>query len=146
MQLVNTEVKKYDMISVPVLAGGTTTVFNFPDQPQLRGVKVYGIDLVYNTTDFYNQENKNFTSSIIANGFLTLYFEGRNGIQNMPLREISHITNVGVVGAQTNSNINGILGLNGQIITWTKSYISFPTAPSVGVTNGVFVIGVYYSL
>jgi hypothetical protein len=144
MQLVNREVSKYDMISIPAQAGSTQSTFAFPDQPQLRGVKVYGIDLVYNNTDLYNQTNANYTGTLIENGFITLYFDGKTGIQNMPLRELSHINNFGTPYVPQNTNTNGILALNGQVITWTKSFISFPQPP-VFAANCVFVIGVYYS-
>lgn len=145
MQLVNREVRKYDMISIPALAGNTQSTFAFPDQPQLRNVKVFGIDLVYNTTDFYAQTNANYTGTLIANGFVTLYFDGRNGIQNMPLRELSHINNYGTPYIPQDTNTNGILALAGQQIIWTKSFISFPQPPVIAA-NCVFVIGVYYEL
>jgi hypothetical protein len=145
MQLNNIEVTKYDMISIPVIAGSLQTTFPFPDQPQLRDVKVFGIDLVYNTTDFYNQPNFNYSASIISNGFITLYFDGKNGVQNMPLRELSHINNNGTPYSPLNTNTNGILAFGGQRITWTKSFISFPTVVTTA-TSGVLIIGVYYQL
>jgi RNase P/RNase MRP subunit p29 len=43
------------------------------------------------------------------------------------------------------NNNNGIMGMAGQVITWTKSYLTL-AQPAPPVTNSVFVIGVYYTL
>jgi hypothetical protein len=146
MQIVKYGVTKYDMISIPVPFGTTSTTFAFPDQPQLRDVKVWGMDLPYSDTDFYNQNSHNYTAGFITNGFLNLYFDGKVGVENMPLREISNIYNSGTSGTAFPANGNGILAFNGQRITWTKSNIQFATAPTGFLLNGVIVIGVYYTL
>jgi hypothetical protein len=74
-----------------------------------------------------------------------IYFDGKNGVQNMPLRELSHINNNGTPYSPLNTNTNGILAFSGQRITWTKSFISFPTVVTTA-TSGVLIIGVYYQL
>lgn len=152
MQLNNIEVKRYDMISVAFPAGSNATKLTFPDQPQLRGAKVHGIDLVYSTNDINGIPNANYTTTMlgvynISNLFLTLYFNGTEGIQNLPLGEIAHIqgSNLVIGGSVAQNNNNGILGLNGQVITWTKSYLTL-AQPAPPAANSVFVIGVYYTL
>jgi hypothetical protein len=151
MQLNNIEVRRYDMISVAFPAGSNATKLTFPDQPQLRGAKVHAIDLVYSTFDINGIPNVNYGLTPlglanISNIFLTLYFNGMEGIQNMPLGEIGHMVGNNSIGTTlTQSNNNGIMGLNGQVITWTKSYLTL-AAPAPPAANSVFVIGVYYTL
>ena len=152
MQLNNIEVSRYDMISIAFPAGSNATKLTFPDQPQLRGAKVHGIDLVYSTIDINGIVNNNYVPSLsglepVSNSFLTLYFDGMEGIQNMPLGEIAHIqASDFVIGGQVlQNNRNGIMGLNGQVITWTKSYIQL-AVPAPPIVNSVYVLGVYYTL
>jgi hypothetical protein len=148
MQLNNIEVKRYDMISVAFPAGTTATKLIFPDQPQLRGAKVHGIDVVYTTVDINGIANINYVATgIIQNTFLTLYFNGEEGIKQIPLAELTHIQGNNTAFANTvgQYNTNGIMGMAGQVITWTKSYLTLaaPTPPAV---NSVYVIGVYYTI
>lgn len=147
MQLNNIEVKRYDMISVAFPAGTNQTKFVFPDQPQLRGAKVHGIDLVFSNVDINGIVNANYSASNnINNLYLTLYFNGQEGIQNLPLGEIAHVQGNGTVSATVaQSNNNGIMGMNGQVVTWTKSYLT-SSAPIPPAVNSVFVIGVYYTV
>jgi hypothetical protein len=60
MQLNNIEVRRYEMISVPYSSGSLQKKINFPDQPNLRNVKIHGIDLVYNEYDYYGNLNGNY--------------------------------------------------------------------------------------
>jgi hypothetical protein len=147
MQLNNIEVKRYDMISVPFPAGSGATKLTFPDQPQLRGAKVHGIELVFSTIDINNVVNNNYLGigGGIENLYLTLYFNGQEGIKNIPLGEIAHVQTNFNNAVTLQANNNGILALKGQVITWTKSYLTLAQA-APPVNNGVFVIGVYYSL
>jgi hypothetical protein len=146
MQLNNIEVRRYDMISVPFPAGSNATKLTFPDQPQLRGAKVHGIELVFSTIDINNNVNANYsTATTISNLFTTLYFNGKEGIQNLPLGEIATIKLNANNAIALQANNNGILALNGQVITWTKSYLTL-AQPAPPVASSVFVIGVYYSL
>ena len=139
------------MISVPFPAGSNATKLVFPDQPQLRGANVHGIDLVFTTRDINGDVNANYQMGVtpplnISNMFITLYFGGMEGIQNMPLGEIAHITSNNAISAEiVPTNNSGVLALNGQVITWTKSFLTLgqPLPPAV---NSVFVVGVYYTL
>jgi hypothetical protein len=148
MQLNNIEVKRYDMISVSFPSGSTATKLVFPDQPQLRGAKIHGIDLVYTLRDINGVPNINYASATnnISNAFITLYFDGMEGIQRMPLGEIAHIQGNGsLVTPVAQYNNNGILALAGQTIVWTKSYITLGI-PAPPAANSAYVIGVYYTL
>lgn len=145
MQLNNIEVARYDMISVAFPAGSNAQKLVFPDQPQLRGAKIHGIELVYSDIDINGNTNFNYTGvgGALYNIFVTLYFNGKEGIQNLPLGEIAHIVEPPTRNLQANNN--GILALNGQVLTWTKCYLQLAAA-TPSPANGVFVFGVYYSL
>jgi hypothetical protein len=53
------------MISVPFPAGSGATKLVFPDQPQLRGAKVHGIELVFSVIDHIRVD------SAFVDGFVT---------------------------------------------------------------------------
>lgn len=146
MQLNNVEVRKYETISIPYTSGSSQVKINFPDQPNLRNVKIHGIDLPNVSYDYYGKLNLNNSGTSITNMFVTLYYNGFEGIQNLPLGELSSMRAAGSTYVQSPYNINGNLGLNGQVITWTKSYLSFSIGFTPILSDGVFIIGVYYSL
>lgn len=135
------------MISVSFPSGSNATKLSFPDQPQLRGAKVHGIDLVFSNIDINGTVNANYSfSNNIQNMYITLYFNGMEGIQNLPLGEIAHVQGNGTISATVaQSNNNGIMALAGQTIVWTKSYLTLAT-PAPPAVNSAFVIGVYYTL
>lgn len=137
------------MISVAFPAGSNATKLTFPDQPQLRGAKIHGVEMVFSDNDINGVTNNNYASigafSAVSNMYLTLYFNGKEGVQNIPCLELAHMSVAANAGYVFPSNNNGILGFNGQIITWTKSYFTLATA-TPPLANCVFVLGVYYSL
>ena len=129
---------KSDLISVPIPAGSTQTKLPFPDQPQLRGVFLQSLFMPFITRDFYGQITLNQGTDLLK-GFLVLYFDGKENIQQIPLVEL--------IADQHNVNpynVNGILGYNNQTIVWPKSYIllSSPIAPA---DNYVFTFAINYS-
>ncbi len=147
MVLNNVEALKYETVSVPYTNGSTASKINFPDQPNLRGAKIHAIDLPRVDYDFYGKTNLSFTGvTTIQNIFMTLYYGGREGVFNMPIAELSTSKTAGITYAPSVYNVNGILALNGQVITWTKSYLAFSNGFAPILTDGVFVIGVFYSL
>jgi hypothetical protein len=146
MLLNNVEVRRYEAVSVPYTSGSTQSQINFPDQPNLRGAKVHGIDLPGGLYDYYGRTNFNYASGVVTNIFCTLYSDGREIVQNMPLAELGTIRAAGATYVQNPFNTNGILAFNGQVITWTKSYLSFSTGFTPIVGDGVFILGIYYSL
>jgi hypothetical protein len=142
----NVEVRRYECISIPYTNGSTQQKINFPDQPNLRNAKIHGLDLPYISYDYYGRSNLNYVGTSQQNIFSTLYYDGREGIYNMPLSELATTRAAGLVYSQISYNLNGNLALDGQIITWTKSYLTFSIGFTPIVADGVFLIGVYYSL
>ena len=130
---------KCDMISVTLPAGSNQTKIPFPDQPQLRGVFLQAIDFPNIAKDYYNQSTVNQDSTYLVNSFLTLYFDGKEFVQQMPLTELMSNSNARVY------NMNGVLGFFNQQIVWPKTYITM-SAANPPVSDVVFTFAIYYSL
>jgi len=126
------------MISVTLTAGSTQTKIPFPDQPQLRGVFLQGVDFPYIANDIYGQPTVNQDQERLTTSFLTLYFEGRENVQQMPLSELCSDQHA------TAFNINGSLGFFNQQIVWPKCYITSNATPPTETV--VYTFAVYYSL
>lgn len=130
---------KSDMISVTLTANSTQTKIPFPDQPQLREVFLQAIDFPTITTDYYNQTTVNTDYGYLSTSFLTLYFNGKDNVKQIPLAELISNTNNNSV-----YNMNGTIGFFNQQIIWPKCYIEMSTSNPPG-TNVVFTFAVYYS-
>lgn len=143
METVNNVIKKTAQIEILVPRNTVTNqlVFPFPDQPFLRGKKIYGMVMSVNS---YSAQSGLFNVgaalavnaplTVIATNsiFVTLQdIHGRQVVQNMPILDLNPY-NIAVpsgVGVGIGKyNLNGILALNPAEIVWTKSYISTPVA------------------
>jgi len=141
MQLANKAVIRYDTISVPFLNGSTQTRIPFPDQPQLREVLLHGLEFPQILHDYNGANTVNTNATYLNAAYITLYFDGKTGIQQMPLQEIVNV----VPASSLVYNLNGLLSFAGQKIIWPKCFITLPTPTPPG-GNVVFVFGVYYSM
>lgn len=130
---------KCDMISVTLTAGSTQTKIPFPDQPQLRGVFLQGIDFPFITNDIYGKATLNTYDQALNTSFLTLYFEGKENVRQMPLPELMSNRYANYY------NQNGTLGFFNQQIVWPKCYISLGTPyPAAGIDLN-YTFSIYYS-
>ena len=145
MQITTSPIMQYDTISIPFASGSNSTKLPFPDQPYLRNAKAKAIELVYSNYDFNGQLNVNYNANVISNSFITLYFDGMEGIQRMPIAEIATIIQSTTSGTSGSFNINGLIELSEANIVWTKSYIelAIPQPPS---SNTNYVLGIYFRL
>ena len=139
MVITNNPVIKCDMISVTLTAGSTQTKIPFPDQPQLRGVFLQGIDFPYINYDIYGKATLNEDSVALTTSFLTLYFDGKENVRQIPLTELTSNTNARVY------NQNGALGFFNQQIVWPKCYITLSAPfPAAGYDLN-YTFSIYYS-
>jgi hypothetical protein len=138
MNISFSPIAKYDTISLQQSANSTATKLTFPDQPQLRGKKICGIEMPYVAYDLNGATTVNTTAETYNNAFITLFFEGIEGVYRMPLLELVYI-----FGSGSNRNFDGIYSINDKDIIWTKSYITL-SSPSTPATNVVYCLGVYY--
>jgi hypothetical protein len=140
MVITTNPLVKCDMISVTLTAGSNQTKIPFPDQPQLRGVFLQSIDFPYISVDYYNQPTTNQISGYVSTSFLTLYFEGKENVQQMPLAELVSNTQ-----SALSYNMNGSLGFYNQQIIWPKCYITLSSSLPP-LADLVYTFAVYYSL
>jgi hypothetical protein len=139
---------KYDTINVPLAAGSTQTKINFPDQPNIRDAQIYGVELCFTDKTFFggNCINYDGVNNVVANAYITLYFDGCEAIHQLPISEIAPIISGNTNATNTiGGTVNGILGNNPKKIIWTKSYITLGV-PSTPTADTNFVLGVYYKI
>lgn len=127
---------------IPGVAGGQQgTIFKFPDLPKLRAASAMGIE-AYNENQVARSPlgNAVIDTSNFLNAYLTLYYNEREDGYRIPL--FSLLRSNGTSGPGT----NGLFyQLNGQLITWDKSYITFANGFPPGNTNNVsFLFQFYY--
>ena len=128
--------------------GSTSTQFNFPDLPQLTGRNGYPVKI--QSLVFYNSSILSTSplsgSSVIApedaqKSYLTLYQGDLQTIYNFPCVQLNMMQHTG--DSQVFQTYQSLFD-NLINVSWTKSFISTPTA--LISTNVVYVIGVHYSV
>ena len=139
MVITTNPLVKCDMISVTLTANSTQTKIPFPDQPQLRDVFLQGIDFPYILNDYFGNGTVNQNLSYVTTSFLTLFFEGRENVQQIPLAELCSNTQSGIA-----YNINGSLGFFNQKIIWPKCFITM-SGSNDPVTDVVFTFTINYT-
>jgi hypothetical protein len=133
---------KYQNITVNVTVASNQ--FFFPDQPNLRGARIVGIEAQdVNILPICGDLNTpNVPIATFRNAFLTLVVGDVNNITKLPLQNLQTIfdnSNAAPTGRvnQYSRDFNQLL------IYWNKSYIEVPAAVIPAVGTG-FNIGVYY--
>jgi len=143
------KITKYEFIECVIAASSTATRFYFNDQPQLRFVSLNQLE-VYNintVTASILSLNGNITNTVMATGFLVLYYDDRESVNRIPLNLLNPVSsNVSptTLTAASAPSVFGVKTFNGQQVQWSKSYIQFTSAPATGSNTSVLV-GVYYS-
>jgi hypothetical protein len=134
-------IKRYESIEIIIPSGATNTRFYFPDLPNLRNALIdkfilYSAAAINpsvltggNVAPIYN----------ILQSSLTLYNGDQQFIYNNPL---SSLINLADSFSGESQYYNIPLEFNGQIISWTKSYITSPYPQDSD--NVVFSFGVFY--
>jgi len=143
------KITKYEFIECVIAASSTATRFYFNDQPQLRFVSLNQLE-VYNintVTASILSNNGNISNTVMATGFLVLYYDDKESVNRIPLNLLNPVSsNVSpaTLGAQSAPSVFGVKTFNGQQVQWSKSYVQFTAAPATGSNTSVLV-GVYYS-
>lgn len=132
--------ERFENVTVPTGTGGTQ--FNFPDQPNLRGVPVHAISVYWSM--FLTPDGAQLPDiSIIKQSFLVLYVKNDEYIR-IPL---SHLITNYASGNSTSSipvNSNGYIPMGGLHVIWSKSYVKVPAGYTPTDTRS-FMFGVFYS-
>ena len=133
-------IKRYEAVEIRVPSGSTLTRFYFPDLPQLRNAKIEAVQ-VYVAGAISATPLTGSTPVTLADAkksFLTLYQGDLQLIYNIPL--------VGLIDINdgTSPYVFQLPSMNDIDISWTKSFVSLPTA--LATTNVAYSFGVYYYL
>jgi hypothetical protein len=138
-------IKNYEFIEVTIPQASTATRFNFPDQPQLRFVSLFGLE-VYTpgvVTQSILSKNALLTLANLQTTFLVLYYNDKEALNQIPVLTLNRIaSNSGTANPYVfQQNI-----FEGQQITWSKSYIE-TSVPYSGISSAAFSVcfGVYYA-
>jgi len=133
-------IERFEAIEVSVPNGSSLTRFQFPDVPQLRNAKISGIQ-VYTAGSITATPltgSTPVTTADLKKSFLTLYQGDLQLIYSLPLISLNSIVN-----SAADPYTFELPAINGLTISWTKSYISLPSA--LATTNVAYSFGVYYN-
>jgi len=133
------KVQRFEAVEISVPNGSVLTQFNFPDLPNLRSAKIDRI--VFYTAGTISATpltgSTPVTTADMKKSFVTLYEGDLQLLYRVPILEFNNIVN-----SSTDPYQNDPLDINGITISWTKSFISLPSALST--TSVAYSIGVFY--
>ena len=134
-------IKRFEAVEIPVPNGSTLTRFYFPDLPQLRNAKIEAVQ-VYVAGAISATPLTGSTPVTVADAkksFLTLYQGDLQLIYNIPILGLNNIQE-----GTTTPFVFELPSMNDIDISWTKSFVSLPSA--LATTNVAYSFGVYYYL
>ena len=134
------KVSRFEAVEIAVPSGSTLTRFAFPDLPNLRNAKIQRI-VAYTAgtiTATPLTGSTPVTTADMKKSFVTLYEGDLQLLYNIPILEFNNIVN-----SATDPYINEALDIDGITISWTKSYISLPSA--LATTGTVYSFGIFYT-
>ena len=134
-------IKRYEVLEINIPSGTTGTIFQFPDQPQLRNAKILGVDYIPATIVTASPNSASALLTIADSKKCTVsFFEGDlERVKNLPLSFMQRLSE----DATAIPSNNGFQQLfDGIVISWTKSFVKFSTAPATGNVKVCF--GVTY--
>jgi hypothetical protein len=133
---------KYQNIVVQVTQN--TTQFFFPDQPNLRGARIVGIEAQdENILAICGDLNTpNVPIATFRNAFVTLIVGDVNNVTKFPLQNLQTIQDNSNVAPTGRANVYN-RDFNQLTVYWNKSYIEVPAAVIPAIGTG-FNIGVFY--
>jgi len=137
MPLIN----RFESVEVLIPTSSSNTRYYLPNLPNLSGALISAIQ-VYTPGTLSASPNTGstlVTEADLKKSFITLYSGDLQLIYNAPLLAFSNIIN-----SASNPYTNSLPDINNMIISWTKSFISLPSAPPT--TNCLYALGVYYKL
>jgi hypothetical protein len=131
-------IKRAEYVEVNIPTGNTKQQIYFPDLPNLRTSKIFGLEIYSADTQPLTYTGAtNQALAQIKNTMVSLYFEGGDNIQ-VPAASLYR---------NNASNYFGeIPMLAGQVIVWAKSYVWLTDSANIAnYANKNFLFSVYYS-
>jgi hypothetical protein len=134
----NFYIKRAEYVEVAIPTGNTKTQIYFPDLPNLRTSKVFGIEVYDASTQAKTYTGATVQSKAqLVDSITTLYFEGGEFIQ-VPTMSLFRFNGTTFIGE--------IPMLAGQVIVWAKSYIWLTDSANIAnYAAKTFLFNVYYS-
>jgi hypothetical protein len=133
-------VKRFQSVEINVPSSSTLTKFFFPDQPQLRGAKIQGIQ-VYTPTAITKTPLSGSTPVTLADlkqSYLTLYQGDLQIVLQLPVLNFNGISDL------TSPFVFMLPEMNDIDISWTKSYVA--TTSALATTGVAYSFGIFYYL
>lgn len=130
---------RYEAVEIPVSSGSSLTRWFFPDLPNLRNARIRMID-AYTPGTITATPLTGSTPVTVADmkkTFITLYVGDLQLVYNMPLLTFNNFVNSAV-----DPYVNIPVNVNGLTISWTKSFISVPSA--LATTGVAYSFGIFY--
>jgi len=133
-------IERFEYLEIPVPSGSTLTRFQFPDAPQLRNAKITGIQVYTAGSQTLTglTGSTPVTTADLKKSFLTLYQGDQQLIYSLPMVSLNSIVN-----SAADPYTFELPAINGLTISWTKSYVSLPTA--LATTGVAYSFGIYYN-
>jgi len=130
---------RYEAVEIPVISGSTLTKWFFPDLPNLRNARIRMID-AYTPGTITATPLTGSTPATVADmkkTTITLYVGDLQLVYNMPLLTFNNFVN-----SANDPYLNIPVNVNGMTISWTKSFVSVPTA--LATTGVAYSFGIFY--
>jgi hypothetical protein len=139
-------IKRAEYVEVLVPNGNQKQQIYFPDLPNLRTSKIFGIEVFCVETQSISKTGNNVQEyQQIANANIVLYFEGGEFIE-VPASSLLRIRSRFDGDGGSIGYFQQIPMLAGQQIVWAKSYIYLTDVNNIGsYENQSYVFSVYYS-
>lgn len=134
-------IKRAEYVEIQIPAGNTKQTAYFPDLPNLRTSKIFGIEVHSSNTQPKTYSGAtNQAVPELKNTILVLYFDGGEFIQ-VPALTVMRLDNAPSVFM----TFGDIPMLSGQNIVWAKSYIFYTDPATIGNISGKnYCFSVYY--
>ena len=131
-------IKKAEYVEVAIPTGNTLQRIYFPDLPNLRESKIFGIEIYDSTTQsltFSGATNQALAQ--IKNTIVNLYFDGGYYIQ---------VPALSFFRMNSTTFFSEIPMLAGQTIVWAKSYLFLTDSTNIAnYAAKSYLLNVYYS-
>lgn len=137
---------RFEAVEIQVPSGSTLTRFYFQDLPNLTGRAGFPVQI--QSIVFYNRDiisksaltgSNLVTTADMQRSFLTIYQGDLQVLYNIPVVTLNAMQ-TGTSSAPFTTNLPLLNGL--ENVSWTKSFVSLPSA--LTTTDVVYCIGVYY--
>lgn len=137
---------RFEAVEIQVPSGSTLTRFYFQDLPNLTGRAGFPVQI--QSIVFYNRDiisksaltgSNLVTTADMQRSFLTIYQGDLQVLYNIPVVTLNAMQ-TGTSSAPFTTNLPLLNNL--ENVSWTKSFVSLPSA--LTTTDVVYCIGVYY--